>query len=503
MSSIVQAKRRFVAAVTIAGSLLLAGCDRSSGGTARVGVIGDTPGLVDTVERPLTPGQAMVRSAMAQGLVSIDAQGQIVPGLAERWNVSDDGLSYIFRLQTGTWPNGRRIRADDVAAILNRQLRSASRNPLKDTLGAVGETVAMTERVIEMRLIAPRPNLLQLLAQPEFALVRGGVGSGPFTPATPEDVREIDAEPVAGALYLRHKIRIPDQKDPVERVRLSGGTADALVRQFVAGDLDLVTGGTFADLRVARRAKLERRALRFDPVAGLFGLVPTGRSDELREADVRRLLSLSIDRPALLAGFDVDGLQPRATILQSGLDGIGPVNQPPWLAQPMSDKRGPLAAEADRLFGDTERPVLRIALPEGPGADFLLARLGIDWSLLGIRVERAPSPASADLVLIDEVAPSSTPAWFLRRFRCDVQPLCVEEAEPLLASARTTLDARQRALDLFEAARLMDDAQLFIPLAAPIRWSLVKPSMTGFAENSFGRHTLVGLSNPRFSEGNQ
>ena len=39
----------------------------------------------------------------------------------------------------------------------------------------------MTDRVIEIRLLAPRPNLLQLLAQPEFGLLRDGEGSGPFT----------------------------------------------------------------------------------------------------------------------------------------------------------------------------------------------------------------------------------------------------------------------------------------------------------------------------------
>ena len=39
----------------------------------------------------------------------------------------------------------------------------------------------MTDRVIEIRLIAPRPNLLPLLAQPEFAILRGGEGTGPFT----------------------------------------------------------------------------------------------------------------------------------------------------------------------------------------------------------------------------------------------------------------------------------------------------------------------------------
>jgi oligopeptide transport system substrate-binding protein len=100
-------------------------------------------------------------------------------------------------------------------------------------------------------------------------------------------------------------------------------------------------------------------------------------------------------------------------------------------------------------------------------------------------------------VWIDEVAPSLSPAWLLRRFRCGVAAVCVEEAEPLLAEARSTLDPMQRAQLFIEAGRLMDEAQLFIPVAAPIRWSLVSGRVPGFAENSFARHTLVGLRDPR------
>jgi peptide/nickel transport system substrate-binding protein len=154
---------RCLMTASLAAALLLGGCGQQSGGVTRVAAIGPTPKLVETVGAPLSPGDALLRANMAQGLVRLDERGQVVPGLAERWNVSDDGLSYIFRLQTGDWPDGRKIRADDVARILSRQLRPASANPLKDTLGAVSEVVAMTDRVIEIRLTAPRPNLLQLL----------------------------------------------------------------------------------------------------------------------------------------------------------------------------------------------------------------------------------------------------------------------------------------------------------------------------------------------------
>jgi oligopeptide transport system substrate-binding protein len=486
-------------AATVAIALAASGCNRDKDGITRVAAIGATPKLVETVNAPLTTGEALVRANMAQGLVRFDERGQVVPGLAERWNVSDDGLSYIFRLQTGEWPDGRKIRADEVARILSRQLRSASNNPLKDTLGAVKEVVAMTDRVIEIRLNAPRPNLLQLLAQPEFGLVRASVGTGPFHLPTGEQLAAAKGEIDQGALFITHRIRIPDAEDPVERVQIEGGEAKALVAAFAKGDVDLVLGGTVGDLPIAMRAKVPRGALRFDPVAGLFGLIPTKRSEILQDREVRRLLSRAIDRSALVTGLNVDGLAPRATLLQAGLEGIGQPVQPDWLGQSIDERRPALMAEAARLFGKMERPMLRLAMPEGPGGDFLFARLRYDWSPLGVEIERAPSVASADLVWIDEVAPSSSPAWFLRRFRCEAVPICVEDAEQLLAAARTAPIAAQRAAILLEAARLMDEAQLFIPIAAPVRWSLVSGRAPGFAENPFARHTLVGLADTRIS----
>jgi peptide/nickel transport system substrate-binding protein len=491
--------RRFLTYALVAAALAAGGCGKDSNNLTRVGTIGPDLKLVETVSAPLTPGEALVRSNMAQGLVRFDERGQVVPGLAERWNVSDDGLSYIFRLQTGEWPDGRKIRADDVAKILSRQLRPASANPLKDTLGAVTEVVAMTDRVIEIRLSAPRPNLLQLLAQPEFGLVRASVGSGPFGAPTAAQREAAKGEIGEKALFITHRISIPDAEDPVERVQIAGGDAKNLVAAFAKGDLDLVLGGTVGDLPYAMRAKVPRGALRFDPVAGLFGLAPTKRSELLQDKEVRQLLGRAIDRQALVSGLRVDGLTPRATLLQAGLEGIGQPAQPDWLAQRMDERRAALVADGNRIFGQTERPTLRLAVPEGPGGDFLFGRIRYDWAYLGIKVERAPSPASADLVWIDEVAPSSSPAWFLRRFRCGVAPICIEDAEELLSAARAAPIAAQRAALFVEAARIMDDAQLFMPVAAPIRWSLVSGRAPGFAENPFARHTLVGLADTRIS----
>ena len=99
----------------------------------------------------------------------------------------------------------------------------------------------MTDRVVEVRLLAPRPNLLALLAQPEFGILRNGMGTGPF---------KLAPEPgPAGQLRLVRDVLAPDEDvSRREEVFLDGAAAEAAIRAFAASKSDLVLGGTFADL---------------------------------------------------------------------------------------------------------------------------------------------------------------------------------------------------------------------------------------------------------------
>ncbi len=480
---------RALAGIVLATALCAAtaACQRKADGVVHVVVIGDSPTLADPERGPLDKPERVLVNNVAQGLVRFDARGQIEPGLAETWNVSDDGLSYIFRLAMRDWPGGRRITAEQVARILRRLIGPASRDPAKDLFGAVDDVVAMTDRVIEIRLTQPRPHLLQLLAQPEMGLVHNGQGTGPFA---------IDrAKSKAGMLRLAREVATPDEEQTTtEQLELSGAKARDAIKAFESGDVDLLLGGTFVDLPYLKRGDLPRRALQFDPALGLFGLVPATSSGPIAKAEVRQLLSEAIDRDALVSAFSVPGLVPRATVLEPGLDNVPNPVPPAWSSMTAPDRTAALVAAAQRLFpsGDMQ-PTIRVALPDGPGSDLLFQRLDADWGRLAITVQRVGMNEKADLKLVDEVAPSTSASWYLRQFRCAVAVVCDKQVDELLDAARLTPVPAQRSALLAEASRQVDSLQLFISIAAPIRWSLVSARITGFAGNRFAIHTLTGL----------
>ncbi|MBL4857711.1 MAG: peptide ABC transporter substrate-binding protein, partial [Erythrobacter sp.] len=70
---------------------LLGACSAGADdGEVDVAYIGTTASLFSS-DRELNAGAQLMRSAQRQGLVRLNAQGEVVPGLAERWIVTDDG----------------------------------------------------------------------------------------------------------------------------------------------------------------------------------------------------------------------------------------------------------------------------------------------------------------------------------------------------------------------------------------------------------------------------
>ncbi len=138
-------------------------------------------------------------------------------------------------------------------------------------------------------------------------------------------------------------------------------------------------------------------------------------------------------------------------------------------------------------------PAVRIALPEGPGSRLLFARLASDWAAIGVVTVRVPREADADLVLVDIVAPGDSASWYLRQFECVRAIACSLEADRSLTSARAAPTLAERAGFLAEADDRLTAISAFIPLAAPLRWSLVSRRLTAFQDNKRAVHPLDQL----------
>ena len=463
----------------LAAALLAAGCDDAETGPVRVSAIGTPPQLRNPNLQPLDPPSAFLVEAVAEGVVRFDAQGQVEPALAQSWIVSDDGLRYTFRLRRNSWADGSPVTAEQVAMRLRAAASRASRNPLKPVLGGIENVVAMTDRVLEISLRGPRPNLLELLAQPEMAIILNGRSAGPYA------IVAADAGLVALALPERG-----DEEDPIElpvrEIMLRGEPAAIAVARFAEDEADLTVGGTAGDLPLARAAGLPANRLVLDPAQGLFGLSFSAAAEgPLADPAVRRALSMAVDRAAIVATLAVPALQPRTSLVPAVAEELPRPTQPDWAASPMPMRR----QQAAQVIAGLAEPLrVRVAMRDGPGYRLVFAHLRRDWRLIGVEAVRVGPQEQAELRLIDAVAPAGLASWYLRHFSCDSGRICDAAADQALEAARLARRGVDRRTQFAIADQILTAATPFIPIAAPVRWSLVSPRLTGFRPNRFARH---------------
>ena len=472
-------------AALIAGLFCLSGCGGEETGPIRVSAIGAQPALANPNLQPLDPPAAFFIEAVAQGLVRFDSAGEIEPALAQSWIVSDDGLRYTFRIRRAQWADGSAVSAQQVAARLRASLSRASRNPLKPVLGAVENIVAMTDFVLVISLRGPRPNFLQLLAHPEMAVTQGDGGTGPY--------RLARGEPSGLRLSpARTEEEAEEPAAPAPDIVLRGDRAAAAVARFAAGQADLVLGGTIESLPIVHAAEISDRRLAVDPVDGLFGLAFAGHGGQLANVELRRALAMAIDRDSLAGALDAPRLTGRASLVAPGVQELPAPAQPDWTGQSLAQRRD----AASRIIAGLHAPArisLRVAMPDGPGTRIVFAALRRDWRAIGVDAERVAPGAPADLLLIDQVAPANLASWYLRHFTCDASAICDAAADQAMQAARLAATPAERQAQLAAADRILTALVPFVPLSAPVRWSLVSPRMTGFRPNPFARHPAVTL----------
>lgn len=123
--------------------------------------------------------EARIMWALFEGLTSLDPETlEVIPGVAESWEVSDDGLRYTFRLRETTWSNGDPLTAEDFVFAWRRMLTPTVASPYAYMLyclknaeafnkgeltdpAAVGVR-ALDDRTLEVELEAATPYFLTM-----------------------------------------------------------------------------------------------------------------------------------------------------------------------------------------------------------------------------------------------------------------------------------------------------------------------------------------------------
>jgi oligopeptide transport system substrate-binding protein len=500
---------------------------------------------VSTLDPATVSGQAEGRVAMAlfEGLTVKDpATLAPLPGVAERWEISEDGLTYTFHLREARWSNGdaltsegflwswRRLLEPETAAPFAYQLwcvrgaEAFSRAPPEEREARWSEVGlhARDARTLVVELARPTAYFLALTSfhplfpvhrrSLEFAQrrfperwqsewIRPGhlVSNGPFK------LRE---------RRVNERLRLVKNPEYWDAANVAFQTFDILALDHIGTALNLYLAGDVDWIDRVPTALVPRLLARddFRPapyLATYFYRFNTTRApfDDVR---VRRALTLCVDRRALCAGVLKKGERPSWSLTPEGLAGY----PRPELAHAAPEPDPAAALAADRVeargllseagFGpahpfppfeilfntsETHRDIAEIV------ADDWRRELGLDVKLLN---QEWKSYLDSQQTLRYDVSRSSwigdyaDPNTFLEAFRSASENNRTgwknARYDALLAAASVESDSARRLARLAEAEALLLGELPILPLYGYVSQNLVNPRLEGFHANVQDEH---------------
>ena len=461
-----------------------------------------------------------------EGLVTEDARGRLVPGMAERWEASADGRTWTFHLRAGLrWTNGQPLDAPQVVASFRCAFTPATAAPFAEQFEAVvnaravqaGELPpsalgidapdARTVRVRTTRRVALPAMLTLPIAYPVYlpAVQAHGaqhtrpgrlVGNGAYVLQawTPQANLVLARNP---RFHAAATVRIPRVRFHVTE------DAAAELQRFAAGDLHItetVPPQPLAALR-ARFGEL----LRIAPYLGSFWLgynvtrTPFRDDPRLREA-----LSLAIDRDRLVRSITGFGETPAWGIVPPGIPGY-PAVAPAWSrwTQPQREARArallraagyrdgePLEVE---LRYNTSTPHRRMALAVAAmWRDVLGVRVRLRNEEWKVFVQNRRQRVITQVFRGGWIGDVADPRNFLAAFASDgaLNWMGWQDAGFTRAIARSDAARSEQArlLWLHAAETRLVQAHAVIPLYHYTSKHLVDPRVAGFLPNPLDRH---------------
>jgi len=346
-----------------------------------------------------------------EGLMTVDQHGELVPGVAESYSSSADGLTYTFKLRKGLlWSDGTPLTAEDFIYSWKRILDPKNALRGAGTLFPVKNAVAITrgEKSIDTLGIKTRdPLTLEVTLEtrtPYFIDILAGFPTVPV----PRHVVEkhgaqwtMPGKIVSNGAYnlvewisnthyklVRNtKYREASQTKIDEVFYYPIADRETAEKRFRAGELDIVLNTSPNRLEWLRENLPGE--LRITSSLGIRYLVINTSKPPLNDARVRKALSITIDREIIATKILKDGSDPSYQLVPPALPGYGP-NLPAFKDQPYPQR----VAEAKRLiatagFGANKPLRFKLHFQNAEEARRVAVALQAMWRPIGADVELA------------------------------------------------------------------------------------------------------------------
>ena len=459
-------------------------------------------------------------------LVEVGAERTILPCLAERWEIADDGLRYVFHLRDGLrWSDGTPLTAHDVEYGIKRVLNPDDAGSsvaiyfvlengqdyyLRQNTGADRIGVrALDDRTVEFRLVAPAPYFMSVMNRPdsapqprtaierhgrEWAAIHGQVVSGPF--------RRAKHDAYSLVLERRDEYQLP-RPGNARRIEILGMSIDDATEPYARDEIDFVTmryTPHAADLLTGAPVDAQ-----LGPAAWSCYLAFDHSDAVASKLDFRRALAHAIDRDELRRILPVHLVASTGGVVPPALQGHTPdiaLRYDPDLARELIARCG---------FSGTPNVALAGLQGWGNALDPIWDNV---HDLLGIRIERVEWQSShetgrypAPVYLAGWLPGYPDPEYFLRLLlqstsKTNEGGFADPAFDILIERARQERSDRGRLERFHEADRYaVADRVALIPLAYGRSLSFVKPWVRGWSE--FGKTSsafadlVIAESSPR------
>lgn len=460
-----------------------------------------------------------------QGLTTLDAEANVVPGVASGWEVSQDGLTYTFRLRKDArWSDGVSVTADDVVFSFRRILDPITASPAAALLylikngqavntgampiNALGVT-AIDAATVAIELTEPAPYFPELIvhrgllaprhvierhgdrwARPETMVSNGAFVLDDWIPQVHVRLLRNPAFHSAEQVRLEVMYHMPSED-------LSTG-----LKQYRAGEIDIL--GVIPPGRLQWVKDNLPVDLHLTSILGLDYYVFNVSKPPFDDARVRRALSMALNREVITQRITGAGEQPAYGLVPPGVFNYPRPARATFADMPHNERvkqARALLAEAGFGPGNPLEFTLRYNTNEqhkrvAVAASAMWKQLGVKVSLLNNEMKvlvadiRAGDFQLARASWFAEVRDAMTYLDLLHSTSGPINQSGYdnEAFDALVDKARGSADLTARAELMRQAEQMAVDAQPIMPLNFYMARNLVRPRIKGWVDNNRGIH---------------